>query len=464
MSKYEIFNSLAQDTLAKPRLSNQELLDLFLRIEDRIFYAVDLLLQTTTFVEDSLCYALSEIATGVIKSRKIYRGKRSKRRVSVGGPLDLGAENYKALSLGFDLFKLSQLPRSEAVTYTRRVLRQTRFSTHIYEQILRSFVRETSNYLELSNNLVEVELLLRQVPNDAPARPRLEALLLVRKEELKAVEEAVGCARPNRLYGVVKVVTHLLREITRKQEQVLTSYQRMVLQQSRNKSFTDNEALDLFQAGSLGLNKAVSLWDIDGDSSFPVFASLWIRQRILGSSKMSGPLIKLPWSVWEGYTAVKAAERELENDPKLRNSYTDADVAKLVGKSVKAVQKIREKVAGIRYVSLETTPPRNDATVPSDGATLSSTLEDPRTDEAAEMQETKDTVRSLLLHLSPEERRLTCLRFGLVDELHQESADRLGVVKELFRQAACRAALYEYLTKGELDSRKPSGVKRRAAN
>ena len=290
---------------------------------------------------------------------------------------------------------------------------------------------------------------------------------MVCKEDLKAIEEAVGCARPNRLYGVVKVVSHLLREITRKQEQVLTSYQRMVLQQSRNKSFTENEALDLFQAGSLGLNKAVSLWDLDGDSSFPVFASLWIRQRILGSSKMSGPLIKLPWSVWEGYTAVKAAERELENDPKLRHSYTDADIAKLVGKSVKAVQKIREKVAGIKYVSLETTSPRHDSVVPSSdptATTLSATLEDPRTEEVEEMQDTKEMVRSLLLHLSPEERRLTCLRFGLVDELHQESADRLGVVKELFRQAACRAELYKYLTKGGLDSPIPSGVKKKTAN
>lgn len=455
MANYEAFDNLAQATLAKPRLNAQELLEVFLAVEDLIFYAVDLLLQTTTFVEDSLCYVLSEIATGVIKARKIYRGKRSKRRVSVGGALDLGAENYRALSHGFDLFKLSRLDRITALPLTRRVLRQMHLSTNIYEQILRSFVKETSAYVEKTHILVDVETQLRRILKSDPDCLVLEARKKICKEELRATEAAVGCMKPARLYGMVKETTRVLHSITQQQERVLSSYQRMVLQQSRGKSFSENEALDLFQAGSLGLSKAVSLWDLDGESSFPVFASFWIRQRILGSAKISGPLVKLPWSIWEAYTAIRAAERELESESSTRHSYTDADIAERIGRSVASIGKIRETVAGVKYISLES-PQRLDDSGDVVSSTVGATLVDSSVEEVRAEQEAKEAVNSLLLHLTPKERRLVCLRYGLVDALHYDGgSDRLGVVKELLRQAACRAWLYQYLTNSTETSASP---------
>jgi hypothetical protein len=78
VDSWDAFNRLAKETLQYDPLSRRELRDTFLQIETLIYGAIEYLLHTTTFVEDSLCYLMAEIASGVIKSRKIYPGKRVK--------------------------------------------------------------------------------------------------------------------------------------------------------------------------------------------------------------------------------------------------------------------------------------------------------------------------------------------------------------------------------------------------
>ena len=444
MGNYEVFNELAEATLAFPRLAKADLHGTFLRVEELILYGVDLLVQTTTFMENSLCYVLAEIALGTIKSRKIYKGKRNKARKQLDGAVHVGVENFRVLSLGFDLFKVSKLPRNIAVPLTRRILRSLQLSTYIYESILRSFAKETATYDARVEELTELTLHLKTAKRPTP--PELMAKIEVLKEELASIEERVGCSDPPKLYGIVRLVTALVATLSKLQNRILKSYQRMVLHPSREKSLTENEALDLFQAGSLGLSRAISLYDTENASSFPSFAGWWIKQRIMGSAKLSGPLIRLPWSVWESHQLIRAAERQLEADPATRYTFTVEDVAKLLGKSVKSIQKVKDTFQTIKLASLDT--PQRDTTGAETTQTLGSVLPDPNQDLiTTAADDLRALVKESLAYLPADEKRILCLRFGLIDELGIAREDTFPVAKELLRQCACKAQTYLFVTK-----------------
>lgn len=445
MSNYKIFNKLAEQTLARPRMKKKELLQNFLLIEEKIHYGIDLLLQVSTFVEDNLCYVLAEIALGTIKSRKIYRGKRNKKRLSVSDSVDVAAENFRVLSLGFDLFKISRLDRPTALSFSRRIIRSLKLSTHIYEGILRTFAKETANYCDLVDEATALTLKISSLEDSGPERTILSAQLEEVLEKISAIEQTIGCSDSAKLYGINRLLLALIKQITTLQSRILSSYQRMVLHPSREKSISESEALDLFQSGSLGLSRAISLYDTDNNSSFPSFAAFWIKQRIMGSAKLSGPLIKLPWSIWEGYGLIRSAERQLEKDPEKRYRFTDADVAKLLKKSVASVQKIKEAIQVTKIGSLDTpqhTPDDSGETAQP----LSSTIPDEQIIEREEMQKNKELVKETLSQLPADEKRILCLRFGLIDELEIDGSANYAIAKELFRQCAYQAQKYLLIT------------------
>lgn len=427
---WKVYDQIAKRALKQKNLEGSKLLGIFSAIESSIFYGIDLLVHHTTFVEDNLCYLLSEIATGVIKSRKIYKGKRTKKRKSVGRGADMGVENHRIFSTGFDLFKLSRVDRQTAAPLTKRILRSMRLSTHVYENILRAFVNKTANYTDLCEKLLH----LRIEGGDEEAT----------KKAIKLIEKGVGCQDPNNMYGVVEIVRRILEHICKLQEKVIRAYQKMILKPARRKARSENEALENFQAGSMGLAHAVSAFDLDSNASFPTFAGHWINQRIFGVSKIKGPLIKLPWSTWESQQNIRRVEQEFEEDPDMRYVYTDSDIAAKLGKTEQSVRKVRKKMQTIKLVPLEDLVRKHDGT--DSNIVKGEMLVDQAIETAEEVENRRQLLRSVLKDLTPVEKKIICLRFGLIDELENDHLDSLEVAKELLRQSACKAAAYVYVT------------------
>ena len=430
---WKVFNQIAKKVLAQHNIEGDDLKDVFLEIEQYIFYALDLIIQHTSFVEDNLCYLLSEIATGIIKSRKVYKGKRTKKRVTVGPFADMGIENYRILSAGFDLFKLSRCPRKEAAPRVKRVVRSIKLGTHVYENIVKAFVNKTEPYI----GLVE-DLLFTQLKNENNSK--IEELEL----QIIDLEKSVGCCDPDNLYGVVSLVRRVLNRICNLQEKIIRAYQKMILKPARRKSRSENEALENFQAGSLGLAHAVSVFDLDNNSSFPSFANYWINQKILGFLKRKGPLIKLSWSTWESYLLIRRAEKKFEDDPIKRYSYTDSDIAKELNKSIRSIRKVREKVQTVKVVPLDDVVRNQDGT--DSNLVKGETLIDTSFEKTEELENYRKLFKNILQNLSPLEKKVVCLRFGLIDELKNVKLNEVEVAKELLRQTACKAAAYVYLT------------------
>lgn len=429
MDPYQTFNTLAETTKSYEALHQADLEKIFFKIEKRILYGIDTILLGNTFVEDNLCYLLSEIAIGSIKSRKVYRGKRNKTRILIGEELEVGAENLRIYSTGFDLFKLSKIDRQVAGPLVRKTIRSMRLLTHCYENILAAFVSETSLYLDLAEELADLTAARRnlsKVGEPEPLSVRVGQIM----EEMQHIERSVGCVEKNLLYGIVKTTRYVLEQVRGMQERILRAYLRLVLSPARRESNTQMDAFDLFQSGSLGLERAVSLYNFRSGSSFSQFAKWWIKQRILGHVKNSGALIRLSSSVWEKYQEYRRAERKLDA---LGEPYTSKDLAKELGVTEKSLRSLLQKVAVGKVVSFSSFDNENER------ETAEQMIPDSSIDEQQQEEDMQEFVADILEHLDVEGRRLVCLKYGLIESIPNENLHPDEVLLEMLRQLSCKA-------------------------
>lgn len=433
---YETFNALARRTLEYDPLERDELTSTFLKIEEHIKYGISVLLQSSTFVEDNLCYLMAEIASGLIKSRKVYRGKRSKQRVQVGEDVEVGSTNSRIFAMGFDLFKLSKTDRDIALPHIHKIIRSLRLSTSVYENILISFLKETDSYCATSDSLAELTLKVRY-QKKKNRKPLIEDMQTISDliDDLRVAEMSIGCVRPNYLYGTRRIVQDVMSLVRALQEKILKAYLRLVPSPARKEAASELEALDLFQSGSLGLARAISLYNVRKGASFPSFANQWIRQRILGSVKHSSPMIRLPNSVWEAAQKIRSAERQLQSNSETRDSYTDQDVADLLSISLRSLRRVREKMQRAKVVSLASVAPDADRE-------YEFLRHGDDSEEEAALHEMRMSIEKILEYVDLEDRRLVCLKYGYVEGVLNDDLDERQIVREMLRQLSWSAMMH----------------------
>lgn len=427
---YETFNERAREAMRYPPLERDELTKIFLHVESLLQYGISVLLHTTSFVEDNVCHLLAEIACGQIKSRKVYRGKRSIRKVVAGQEIEIGATNDRIFGIGFDLFKLAKTDRAIAVPLVQKVLRGLRLSTNIYENILVAFVAEAGSYCDFRDELGALTLRIQQ--RDRRRKPLIEDMRRINDliDDVGTLEMNVGCVRSNELYGTIRIVQDVLKRVRREQGRILKAYLRLVPGPARKAAKSELEALDLFQSGSMGLAHAISKYNVRKGASFPKYAAVWIRQRILGSIKRSSRMIRLPTSVLEHYQKIRSAERQLEGRGETRGQWTDNDVADLTGLSLRQIESVRHKVKHAQVVALSDVQPEGEVGYEF----LAATGEQ----EEAEIIDVRANIDGILSHLTPDERRLVCLKYGYVEGILNDIDPRQALLEQL-RQVACAA-------------------------
>lgn len=441
---YATFNTLARQAKKYDSLPKERLLDLYRQIEAQIYIGVDYLLYNTTFVEDNICYLLAEIQTGSIKSRKSYKGKRTQDRVLIGHDIEVGAENRRIFSIGFDIFKLSRIDRQKATPHVRKIIRLMRLNNGFFESILTTFLKETENYCAWQDELAELQVKFDEIPDKMRSKDPSTIEMIKRMSDLmdqiSFVELCVGSVHPQALYGTVRVIRHVVKRIRALQEQVFRAYLRIVLKPVREKALSEAEALDLYQSASLGLARAISLYDFRSGVNFSTFAKNWVTQKIKGSAKSSsGPIIRLPGSVWDYNQKIQAARRALERDPKKRHTYTNEDIANHLGITIRSLERVLEKIELTKVGSLDELIRQQDG-LDSD-LNRDSTLHDEALEEEKREQEARERLDSILEHIEPDARKLLCLQNGVLEGI-ENNPESAQVLREVFRQLACKALLH----------------------
>ncbi|MEX2245882.1 MAG: sigma-70 family RNA polymerase sigma factor [Dehalococcoidia bacterium] len=305
---------------------------------------------------------------------------------------------------------------------------QNRLDEEVEEQVARATKRSLAQVRQM---LITLAVAQRIFPS-ATYGALSEGLAFIHRGVTRPSDRSMAA----RLRVLVPYVKAAREKAQRAEEHMVNANLRLVVSVAKKYAGRGMPLMDLIQEGNGGLMRAVEKFEHRRGFRFSTYATWWIRQAVGRAIADKGRTIRLPIHITELISKYSQARERLFQ--RLGREPKTTELSKIMGMPP---DKVREAARALRQsvVSLETPVGEEEE------GTLGSVLEDvmaPSPEEEASRQLLRERVRSALDVLTPRERTVIELRFGIKDGRPRTLdivGNELGVTRERARQIEAQA-------------------------
>lgn len=421
---------LKQQISHYPTIEPPELEKMFDKIEILITESIALLVENTQLIEYQVLDLAGQVAGGLTRGKSIY--KRSLMDPHGRETAQEDVPEIDAPVIAFYSIDDQQFLEQCGVLVTClsdklqvcNILQNLKLSRAVYESFIDTFLNLTTEYcsdvIKLSQhklaNTIDSQLDMRIANTESLVIGDHWTLFNVREEVFRK-----------------HIQVKLLRE------KIIKAYLRLAMRISQDLSqqSTTSQAIDNYQNGAIGLDKAISYYDQHSGHRFASYASWWIRQAVLLHLKEYANFVHLPIGTWQAYTWLETVVK-----PKIqarKGIATRRDIQEESGYTEQQLSTIYESVKLSQVFSLDY--PLGD----EQSDVLMSIIPSENEAEAkAELDETRQTIKDLLKSLTPVECKVICMNFGLLEYIPNRGIPVKAVKKERIRQILAKRSQDEY--------------------
>lgn len=218
-----------------------------------------------------------------------------------------------------------------------------------YEYIVQDFIELTKDYVSLCSQESRLRELLYDIADVESASKLGEGIRQIQELRFR-IESVIGCSH-NKLFSLCQEINHEMKRYKYLKERIYKSYLRIVYKAAKEKARAEQQVLENFQNGSIGLLRAISTYN-SNRGVFSSYAKTWTNQHILLKLKEEANAIRLPISMWQTNNDLDSIQNRLVSSSD--NSPLDPEVlAEASGLGTDRVLKVFEYFNSSHVVSME---------------------------------------------------------------------------------------------------------------